>query len=702
MNASAPLGTFDSRTLQGANFPAVVEKSVGTPAESPKPTKDRRSLERSTWLTVEQATKLTGHTKQAIQTACKDGRLVTKMVDGNGGKQYRIRLDSLPEVARLRWWLRRLGADGAVEELAPEIPEKNRRVALARADLLRMYLLETEEQEGVSVTMAKRFFAARYAEGEWPELKEVLGDASLKTIERWKKQLRDAGGDPLALAPRYRQKSGTEARAITPAQGESLLHYLLMGNRLRISEVIRQARKEWDDLGIEHDVSDKTIRRWINDWKKENADTWEYMRNGRKAWNERVSPYIIRKKEAVEVGDLVVADGHVLNFRILHPSTGKPVRMTLLMIYDFRANLPLGWEIMPTENTQCIASAYRRAILRLGFVPRVFYLDNGRAFRARFFKGTSDFQQAGFTGLFDRLGSKVIHAWPYHGQSKTVERFFGAFSELERLQPSYIGTSIEAKPARLSRGEKVARELAESLSTTTPTLLDAHRLIAEWCDEYCRRPQEKALHGLTPYQVADQSLERVRRSDDFEGREISEPQLRLLMMEQEVRRIERNGIRWRGEFYWHDAFATLERGRNDSFRILYDWDDVDKIVVMRSSGEFVGIAERVTAQHPAARHLGTNDDVLALEKAIDHRKGLEAQTVSKVRHLAAALYPTTENELPATPEKKSLPPEPVEPIDWSTITPEAPQTNHDEIALFECDRGEEEYGEGDEESPVDY
>ena len=73
------------------------------------------------------------------------------------------------------------------------------------------------------------------------------------------------------------------------------------------------------------------------------------------------------------------------------------------------------------------------------------YLDNGRAFRARFFRGV-DLEQSGFEGLFARLGIKTIFAWPYHGQSKTVERFFGSFAELERLSPTYTGTSIEHKP----------------------------------------------------------------------------------------------------------------------------------------------------------------------------------------------------------------------------------------------------------------
>lgn len=99
--------------------------------------------------------------------------------------------------------------------------------------------------------------------------------------------------------------------------------------------------------------------------------------------------------------------------------------MTLVLFFDGRSNMPLGWEVMATENVDCISSAFRRSCMYLGKFPRVIYMDNGRAFRAKYFEGCDDFEQAGFLGLYRELGCEIVHAWPYHGQSKTVERFFG-------------------------------------------------------------------------------------------------------------------------------------------------------------------------------------------------------------------------------------------------------------------------------------
>ncbi len=102
------------------------------------------------------------------------------------------------------------------------------------------------------------------------------------------------------------------------------------------------------------------------------------------------------------------------------------------------------------------------------------YIDNGRAFRARFFEGCPDFEQAGIFGLYESLGCKVIHAWPYHGQSKPIERFFGTMHGLEVWMPSYTGFDIAHKPARMKRGEELHRQLYEKMGGRPLTLEETH------------------------------------------------------------------------------------------------------------------------------------------------------------------------------------------------------------------------------------
>jgi putative transposase len=190
----------------------------------------------------------------------------------------------------------------------------------------------------------------------------------------------------------------------------------------------------------------------------------------------------------------------VLNFEVINPWTGKPCRPVLVLWYDTRSNMPLGWELMPTENTQSIHVALRRAIITLGKMPKVAYLDNGKAFRAKHFTNSADFDNGAISGLYSRLGIQTSFATPYHGQAKTVERFFGSLLEMESIMPTYTGNSIDNKPARLHRGESLHRKLWEryGMGQNVLTIVQAHHIIAAWFDEYAQRPQRGHLNGKSP------------------------------------------------------------------------------------------------------------------------------------------------------------------------------------------------------------
>ena len=78
------------------------------------------------------------------------------------------------------------------------------------------------------------------------------------------------------------------------------------------------------------------------------------MREGEKALDDLVGPYITRDSSMLNVGDVLVADGHRLNFDCIHPFTGRPARMTLILWLDWASRMPAGWEIMPEEDTVAI------------------------------------------------------------------------------------------------------------------------------------------------------------------------------------------------------------------------------------------------------------------------------------------------------------------------------------------------------------
>ena len=54
------------------------------------------------------------------------------------------------------------------------------------------------------------------------------------------------------------------------------------------------------------------------------------------AYHDKVETYIKRNIPKVEVGDVLIADKHVLNFQVIDPFTGKPTRAILVGFLDWK------------------------------------------------------------------------------------------------------------------------------------------------------------------------------------------------------------------------------------------------------------------------------------------------------------------------------------------------------------------------------
>jgi len=62
---------------------------------------------------------------------------------------------------------------------------------------------------------------------------------------------------------------------------------------------------------------------------------------GMKAYHDKVEPYIERDISKIEVGDVTIADGHVLNFQVISPFTGKPMRASQVVSANVRLSVTL-------------------------------------------------------------------------------------------------------------------------------------------------------------------------------------------------------------------------------------------------------------------------------------------------------------------------------------------------------------------------
>ena len=531
---------------------------------------------------------------------------------GRGGIQRRFYLSSLPDDIRLLYnkvqFEKNLPAATASNLPVPRsdtpilLTDKQYSTGGAKIDLIRHYLDALKASGHGQKSQARDDFTLTYNAGyTFPAIYRILGPVSWQTIEGWKRILQ-AGGDITDLVDR-RGKWNKGKTIITARQAVILVQCALHPNKLLISEVIREAQRRMHAVGMDNGHSEATYRRWLIDFKEHNYSLWCWQRGGEKRWNDECALSVDRDPELLNVGDVLVADGHDLNFAIINPWTGKEQRMTLIVFYDMRSNFPCGWEIMPTENTVAISAALRRAILTLGKIPRVVYIDNGKAFKAKYFTGI-DLEESGLSGLYAQLGIQTVFAWPYHGQSKTVERFFGSFAELERLCPTYTGTSIDKKPPRTKRGERLHRKIYEKVTAGKCLTMEmAHRAIAGWLDEYAHRRQDRSkyLMGYAPIDLFEPGR----------GEGIDQLTLTYLMWSKKDVMIRGSRISLNGKYYYHQDLEW----RRHKVEIRYDLQDPGYVAVFEDN-KFLCIASEQDKVHPMAK-LGTDEDMERLEKQLE-------------------------------------------------------------------------------------
>ena len=492
-------------------------------------------------------------------------------------------------------------------------PEKAKQNALAKLDLIRKW--QEFRRKAVNKLQADYDFVKLHNSSN-SYLFNVLGKISRGSLHRWKASL-DGTEDYTRLIPNYKYVSVNEYRTcLTDEEIKIFMGLLLHPNRICIGKAIALTKYKLKEQGQCFIPADITFRRYAKWFKDNNYDKWILARDGEKALSDKVEPYIKRDASLLEVGDILVADGHKLAFQVINPFTGKPCRATLVGFLDWKSTALVGYEIMLEENTQCIASALRNAIINLDMIPKIVYQDNGRAFRAKYFTDEKGFGELGFYGLYAKLGIETVFARPYNARSKVIERFFKEFQEgFEKLMPSYVGSSIINKPAYLKRNEKFHSNLHNDY---IPTIEETIKMIDMWLKFKNSQPCTNA-----PNMTIAEVLENRKKQN------IDKSLLDDLMLATEVKTIQRNGVRFLNCDYFDERLYGL-RGK---VLVKYNLFDLTSVKVFTPKGEYLCTAERVTETHPMAKILGTVEDLEDYKQKIQKQQKLKRKTINSVKKL---------------------------------------------------------------------
>ena len=526
-----------------------------------------------------------------------ESKYIAREVKVNGGTSYEILFSSLePE---LQQKLRE--AENKSTELVP-LNYKSEILVTDKAKLTRNHRMNIvkaaleKRKNYKTIKESDSNFLDLYNTGLFlPKAYNFLGSISIGTLRRWIQAYRKHENAD-CLIPKYKSTRQGEYNTILDSEMKNILLTLLLHpSQYKIGKAIKLTKGILDKRGYEYLPCDLTFKRYAENFRKNNYAEWVLRREGMKAYHDKVEPYIERDISKIEVGDIIIADGHVLNSQVINPFTGKPTRATLVGFLDWKSTALVGYEIMMTESTQCIASALRNSILNLGIIPKVVYQDNGRAFNSRYFQN-NDFDENIFNGVYANLNIHSVFAKPYNARAKVIERFFLEFQEeLEKGMPSYVGTSIENKPAWLKRGEKLHQEWHKKLTNNyVPTVQEAIKYINKWIE----------FHNLQPC-PNDRSRTIQEMLDGVQKQHININVLNDLMMKTECRTINKHGITFLNMHYRSECILGLR----DKVNIRYSLFDLSKIHVYSTKGEFLCVAHRVQKVHPMARVLGTVKDM---------------------------------------------------------------------------------------------
>lgn len=270
----------------------------------------------------------------------RESKYVSREVKVNGGISYAILFSSLEPELQQKLRENETISTALVPKnyKQPVITDKARLTANHRYNLVKNALEYRTKYK--TQNQADHEFLELYNTGLFlPKTYEFLGSVSIGTLRRHIQAYLKSGSVE-SLIPKYQITKQGEYNGILDDDMKSILLALLLHqNQFKLATAIRLTKQILIKRGYDKTTlpSYITFKRFADNFKTNNYAEWVLKREGMKAYHDKVEPYIERDISKIEVGDVIIADGHVLNFQVINPFTGKPTRATLVGFLDWRS-----------------------------------------------------------------------------------------------------------------------------------------------------------------------------------------------------------------------------------------------------------------------------------------------------------------------------------------------------------------------------
>lgn len=300
-----------------------------------------------------------------------------------------------------------------------------------------------------------------------------------------------------------------------------------------------------------------------------------YARRGKRAWEAAFMQKTTRAKPTL-INECWFGDHHKLDL-FVEDENGRLVRPWMTAWMDACSGVFVGWALTLEPNSDTVADSFARAaVYTVGSdvvgLPNTIYIDNGKDYRSTRFEGERFVEtelgklNADFTGkgMLQTLGVGVIHAKPYRGWSKNVERAFGTLERWIREFPGWCGDSPEQRPEDNGRILRRLQESGKLMTFETFARCFAEEVLPAY-------HAFKGSDGLSPMEIYQKG--RKARTDVPDWATMA-----MLKSMQAKRVVSTQGVRLENTLYWHPDMADIirkqvtvlyNRGFNPSVTIMH-------------------------------------------------------------------------------------------------------------------------------------
>jgi hypothetical protein len=299
----------------------------------------------------------------------------------------------------------------------------------------------------------------------------------------------------IALVDDYGKRDGHGKIESNDALKRYVLGFMLrfpFANAVKVKQAIAAQKPE---LNV---VSERSIDRFMNRWKTENAQIWTYITHPDK-WKSVYMPAYGSHFEGIDhlnqlwemdstPGDWLLTDG----------------RHSVLGVVDLYSRR-LSFHVSKTSTGEAVCLAFRKAVLAWG-VPKEVRIDNGK-----------DYSSKRFEAVLRDLEIVQTFCIKFASEDKgTIERHLGTtLHGLLELLPGFAGHNVtEAQRIRSMKTFAQRIMTPNEVVEVSMSAVELQTVLDRWATVMYAQDKHAGLQGRTPNQVAALYSGAVRRISD--------------------------------------------------------------------------------------------------------------------------------------------------------------------------------------------